>query len=273
MAYGTVVWRAGALTALGLVVAGAFTAFGCGGGGASPSGNANQPGAARSTVIQHEPCSEGGHRVEGLDVTNDGKPDIKKVFDGTTEVCRITDLNHDGHPDLFEYFDASGQLRRREFDFDDNGVVNQIEVYDAGKIVRRELDTSNRGLIDTWDTFDPSTGKLVRRERDTTTDGRVDQWWTYEGERVTISVDRNGDGQPDPEGTIVLGPDGKPVAMPVDGGAAPVAAVTDGGAAAADAGAASAPPPPPPPSSEPASPLAISDAGVVGKPQRGGAKR
>jgi len=268
MAYGTV-WKAGAL-ALGLVVAGSLTALtsvGCGGGGASGGGDKSKsPDGVRSTVIEHEACSESG-KVEAIDVNNDGKPDIKKVFDGATEKCRITDLNRDGHPDLFEYFDKSGQLRRREFDFDDNGVVNQIDTYEGGKLVRREIDTTNQGRIDTWDTFDPATGKLVKRERDTTGDGRIDQWWTYEGDHVTIAMDRNGDGLPDPDATVVLGPDGKPMTL------------TDAGAPAAPVSAADAAPPPPPPpaapaaSGEPSSPLVISDAGVPGKPQRGGAKR
>lgn len=259
MAYGTV-WKASAI-ALGLVVA-------CGGGSSSGGDKSKSPEGVRSTVIEHETCDESGHRVEAIDVNNDGKPDIKKMYDGSTEVCRITDLNRDGHPDLFEYFDKSGQLRRREFDFDDNGVVNQIDTFEGGKLVRRETDTTNQGRIDTWDTFDPSSGKLVKRERDTTSDGRIDQWWTYEGDHVTIAMDRNGDGLPDPDATMVLGADGKPVTL-TDAGAAPMAA------GSTDAGAAPPPPPPPPaaPGGEPSSPLAISDAGVPGKPQRGGAKR
>jgi hypothetical protein len=267
MAYGTV-WRAFAGAAFGLIGAGAVTATAPGCGGESSGGSkAATADGHRSTVIVHEPCAEGGHRVEPVDVNNDGKPDIRKMFDGSTEVCRVTDLNRDGHPDLFEYFDKAGQLRRREFDFDDNGVVNQIDTYQGGKLASRELDTTNQGRIDTWDTFEPATGARVKRERDATGDGRIDQWWAYEGERVTILMDRNGDGLPDPDATIVLGADGKPIT------------ITDGGApsAASDAGAATAAPPPPAsaePSPSPSpTPTPASDAGVPGKPQRGGAKR
>jgi hypothetical protein len=267
MAY---VWKIGALAALGLAGAGAV-AVGCAGGESASGDKAKGPEGVRSTAIEHEPCEESGHKVDAIDVTNDGKPDIKKVFDGTVEICRITDLNHDGHADLFEYFDKAGQLRRREFDFDDNGVVNQIDSFEGGKLATRLLDTSNQGRIDTWDTFDPATGARVKRERDATGDGRIDQWWTYEGaDKVTIAMDRNGDGLPDPEATIVLGGDGKPTSP-------------DAGAVTTSADAGSVPPPPPPPAApspgpgapggEPASPLTISDAGVPGKPQRGGAKR
>lgn len=267
MACGSV-WRGGAISALGLFVAGLSAAIGCGGGGASGGEKSTSPTAARSTVIEHEACSESGHKVEAIDVTNDGKPDIRKVYAGTTELCRMTDLNHDGHADLYEYFDKTGALRRREFDFDDNGVVNQIDYYENGKLVRRELDTTNQGRIDTWDTFDPSTGARAKRERDATGDGRIDQWWTYEADRITIAMDRNGDGLPDPEATVVLGADGKPITI-ADGGAPQVAAAGDAGAQPP----VPAPPPAPAAPAEPSSPLMISDAGVPGKPQRGGAKR
>ncbi len=247
----------------------AFATFGCGGSDSSGVDKAKLPEGVRSGAIEHEACNEGGRKVDLIDVNNDGKPDIKRVYEGGREVCRISDLNRDGKPDLFEYYDQTGQLRRREADYDDNGIVNAIEHYENGKLVRSELDTTNQGRIDTWDYFDPATGNRIKRERDSTGDGRIDQWWTYEGDRVTIAMDRNGDGQPDPEATIVLGPGGQPVMM---------AAVTDAGAAAGEAAdASSAPPPPPPPTApttgEPSPSVTIPDAGVVGKPQRGGAKR
>jgi len=238
------------------------------GSGSSGVDKAKLPEGVRSEAIEHEACNEGGHKVELIDVNNDGKPDIKRVYDGNVEVCRITDLNRDGKPDMFEYFDKTGQLRRREADYDDNGIVNAIEHFENGKLVRRELDTTNQGRIDTWDYFDPNTGARTKRERDATGDGRIDQWWTYEGEKVTIAMDKNGDGQPDPESTIVLGGSGSP--SPGSAGDAGIASNAEGGA----------PPPPPAPSapstsepspSPPTSPTP--DAGVPTKPQRGGAKR
>ena len=186
-----------AVVVLTLVVgdAGVFTTMvGCGGSEGSGVVKAKLPAGVRSSAIEHEACEESGHKVELIDVNNDKKPDIKRVLSGTQEICRITDLNRDGKPDMFEYYDQTGQLRRREADYDDNGVVNAIEYYEGGKLVRRELDTTNQGRIDTWDFFDPATGNRLKRERDATGDGRIDQWWTYEGEKVTIAMDRNGDG-------------------------------------------------------------------------------
>jgi hypothetical protein len=181
--------------------------FACSSGGKDGVGDAKLPSGSRSETIEHEACNESGNRVEMLDATGDGKPDIKRVYDAKSgkEVCRITDLNHDGKPDMYEYYDSNGVLRRREADFDDSGVVDLIEYYENGKLVRKELDTTGQHRIDTWDYYDPATGKRIRRERDTTNDGRVDQWWTWEGDKVTIAMDKNGDGKPDPDQTIVLG--------------------------------------------------------------------
>ena len=264
MAYGML--KVGALT-LALTGTGVLAMGGCGSDAASGVANAKLPEGVRSGVIEHEPCDESGNKVEMLDVNNDGKPDIKKVFKGGREICRITDLNHDGKPDMFEYFDQTGQLRRRESDYDDNGVVNSIEHFENGKLVRRELDTTNQGRIDTWDYFDPATGARIKRERDANGDGRIDQWWTYEGGQVTIAMDRNGDGRPDPDATITLGANGQ--------------VISDGGVASADTG----PPPSAPVATTPPT-LAMpslnndptptkaptTDAGT-GKPGRGGAKR
>jgi hypothetical protein len=244
-----------ALFAVGTILASILgVELGCGGGGGV--GNAKLPDGVRSQAIEHEACNEAGHKVETVDVNNDGKPDIRRVYDGQHEICRISDLNRDGKPDMFEYYDKTGQLRRREADYDDNGIVNSIEIYENGKLVRAELDTTNQGRIDTWDTFDPSTGKRTKRERDATGDGRVDQWWTYDGDKVTIAIDRNGDGHPDPESVVTLGSSGAP--MPSTNG--PV-----------DAGP---PPEPAPVATAPAlEPTpAKADAGTV-TPKRGGAKR
>jgi hypothetical protein len=248
--------------------AGISASVGCGSDSASGTANAKLPEGVRSEVIEHEACDESGNKVEMLDANNDGKPDIKRVSKGGREICRITDLNHDGKPDMFEYYDQTGALRRREADYDDNGIVNSIEHFENGKLVRRELDTTNQGKIDTWDFFDPATGARTKRERDATGDGKIDQWWTYAGEKVTIAMDRNGDGLPDPDTTITLGAGGQVESDAGTAASAPVATTP-----------AAAPPPPtlsmPSPNSEPAPPVTppSQDAGVAGKPQRGGAKR
>jgi len=214
--------------------------------GAACSGEEKTSGVAQAKLptgtdvsVKHEDCPESGNRVDVLDSNGDGKADIRRVFDKTSgrEVCHSADLNHDGKAELFEYYDASGQIRRREFVYDDSGVVASVEVYENGKLVRRELDTSGQHRIDTVDTYDPATGKRTKRERDSNGDGRIDQWWTFEAERTEIAMDKNGDGQPDPEATIVLGPKGDPI-LPDAGAPQSSSASGEGG---------TAPPPPPPP--------------------------
>ena len=99
----------------------------CGGG--EHASSAKSPETARAEALKHEDCSESGHRVDLMDTNGDGKPDITRIYDKGSghEVCRISDLTHDGKPDMYEYFDDSGTVRRREFCYDDTGLVNAIE--------------------------------------------------------------------------------------------------------------------------------------------------
>jgi len=224
-----------ATAVLGLAPLALLPAAGCSGDDKMTGvADAKLPKGAKGD-LDHESCDESGNRVEILDTNNDGKPDIRRVFDKKSqrEICRVVDLNHDGKPDLYEYFDGNGAVRRREFCYDDTGVVNAIEHYEGGRLTKREYDTSGQHKIDTWDYFepgvpmDPKTGRPVhpsRRERDTNGDGRVDQWWTWQGAKVSIARDTSGDGKPDPASTVVL-----------DQGTA-----EDGGAPDASRGAASA---------------------------------
>ena len=218
---------------------GALLLAGCGSSDLSVStGGGGAQAPVRSTAIQHEPCE--GSNVDAVDVNGDGKADIRRVLAGGKEMCRVTDLNRNGKPDLFQYFDASGTLRRREADYDESGVVDAIEYFEGGKLARVEYDTLAHHKIDTWDFYDTASGKLVRRERDTRGSGKVDQWWTWEGEKVTVAFDRNGDGQPDPSDTI--GGD----ASRADGGAPTSPAASNLPVAVADAGAPTAAPLPVP---------------------------
>jgi hypothetical protein len=184
-----------------------------------------QPQVSHIETIEHEACKEAGNRVDALDTNGDGKPDIKRVYSGSQELCRIVDLNGDGKTDMYEYFAADGTVRRREFCYDDTADVNAVEHYEKGHLVAREFDAAGRRRIDTWDTFDPNaqvdpkTGRPahpLHRERDTSGDGKVDQWWTWNGNNVTIAVDRTGDGKPDPATAIILGPDNSIQTPPPD---------------------------------------------------------
>jgi hypothetical protein len=228
----------------------------------SGPGGAKDPSKFRNTAIQHEPCDVKGKRVEALDANNDGKPEVQRVYDGNREACRVSDLNGDGRPNMYEYFAPDGStIRRREFDYDDNNIVNAIEVYEGGRLSHREMDTTNQGRIDTWDTFDLATGKIAKRERDSSLDGRVDQWWVWTGDVVQVAVDRDGDGNPDPEASIVIGANGQPF---IDGGA------TKAAPSASASAVAPTPPPAPPP---PAATTPELDSGAPPGPAKRGNKR
>jgi hypothetical protein len=198
----------------------------CGGGDMASSPKVAQA-TARPEDLDHESCGAAGERAESLDTNGDGKPDITRYFDRSGhEECRVVDLNRDGKPDMYEYFDDGGRVRRREFCYDDSGSVNAIEFYEQGKLSRREYDISGRHRVDTWDWFDPSaqvdakTGRPAhptRRERDTKGDGYVDQWWTWDGDRLTIAIDRDGDGKPDPAATLVFAGDAGALAVSTGG--------------------------------------------------------
>ncbi len=170
-------------------------------GGAATEG---APGPRLEAII-HEPCNPAGHKLQSYDTRGDSKSVVTKVLDDSgRELCRITDINHDGKADLYEYFDGSGAVRRRESDYDANGTIDAVELFEDGRLVKREYDTTGQRRVDTWDYFDKGSGKRIRRERDTTNDGKVDQWWTWEGDKITIAIDRNGDGKPDPGAVLVL---------------------------------------------------------------------
>jgi hypothetical protein len=237
------------------IVFACFAVEGCGSSGAAPPSTptAQQQGVSRPETISSEGCSESGRRVDLVDVNGDQKADIHRVFDKGTgkEVCRVSDLNHDGKPDLIEYFDDSGNVRRREYCYDNDGLVNAIEYYEGGKLVRREYDTTHRHKIDTWDWFDANAAiddKTKRpkhpthRERDTSGNGKISEWWTWDGDKVTIAVDSNGDGKPDPASALTLNSDGTPVAAgaPEAGAPAPASAGDAGASAATVAADASA---------------------------------
>ena len=211
----------------------------------------------RPIELTHEKCDIESKDAVRTDVNNDGTPDIIRVMSGGREVCRAINLNCTGPPDNYLYFDERGQLRRRESDFDRDGVTDEIATYQDGKLVRKDRETNLDRKIDTWDFY--VSDVLTRRERDTNADGRVDQWWTWpDGSKPDcplVDSDTDGDGRPDARQDVCKEREaaqqaGMPAATtpPPDAAVAPVAtpstqgsasapsvpkAVTDGGAGAA----------------------------------------
>ena len=120
---------------------------------------------------------------------------------GGREACRAVDLNFDGKIDVWSYNDSSGRLRRKEYDFDRDGVIDEIATFQAGVITSKQRATLLANRLDTWDFY--QNGALARSERDSDADAVVDQWWEYPKPGCPmIHTDANDDGRPDPGTTI-----------------------------------------------------------------------
>lgn len=188
-------------TARALVLGAAALLFaGC---SASASAGAKTPGdlARRNTAVMHEDCDLDDGDAEKLDANADGRPDVTIVKDGGREVCRAVDLNFDGKIDSWVYRDGSGQVRRRELDYDRDGIVEEIQIFRGGSIAEKHRATALATKLDTWHFY--QGGKLARTERDSDGDSVVDQWWEYPKPGCPlIHSDLNGDGKPDPAATV-----------------------------------------------------------------------
>jgi hypothetical protein len=175
-------------------------ALGCSSSQAVSAGAQSGSVTRRDTTIKHEACDTGS-AAEKIDANNDGRPDIFIVKSGGVETCRAVDLNFDGVIDVYSYNDSSGRLRRREYDYDRDGQIDEIATYQAGVLTEKDEATSEARKLDTWDFY--QNGTLVRSERDSNGDGIVDQWWEYTQPGCPmIHSDVNNDGKPDPGATV-----------------------------------------------------------------------
>lgn len=184
-----------------LLIIGAIFQLGCNNANGKGAANGANGITTRDTEVVHEKCDVNASGVEKIDANGDGKPDISVVREGGREVCRAVDLNFDGVVDAYSYFDSSGQLRRRENDYDKDGHIDEITVFKGGQIAEKDQSTTQARKLDTWDFY--QAGVLTRTERDSDGDGVIDQWWEYPKPGCPlIHSDVNNDGRPDPGATI-----------------------------------------------------------------------
>ncbi len=158
----------------------------------------------RDTRLVHEECAVPAAGDAAEDINGDGRADRRTASDGALPRCRTLDFNYDGAVDAWIYLDDTGQLRRREHDYDGDGGADEVSLYRAGVLVEQHRSTSRAGKLDTWHYF--TAGKLARTERDSNGDDYIDQWWEYPDRRAVdcplIHSDVDGDGQPDPGATV-----------------------------------------------------------------------
>jgi hypothetical protein len=192
-------WIAKVSVAPGLLL-GMSLAVGC--GGASGKMGAEGPGLGhRDTEIHHQACDITSSHAQATDANNDGRADLTMVMDGAHEVCRAADLDFDGRVDVWTYFDAGGNVSRREFDFDRDGAIDEIQIFAGGQIVEKQRASTLSHRLDTWEKY--VGGRIVSAERDSNGDGRIDQWWDYKSaDCPLIRSDIDGNGQPDPNSTV-----------------------------------------------------------------------
>ena len=187
-------------TRLGVAIGLAVGFLGCS-SSASLGVGAKGPAIARSQTIDHEPCDLESKNAEKVDANGDGQPDLTVVKSGTKELCRAADLDFDGHIDMWTYLDDSGRLRRRELDYDRDGSVDEIQLFNAGQIAEKRRASTPAKRLDTWEFY--NGGRLVRAERDSDADGRVDQWWDYKTPDCPfIRTDSDGNGEPDAKSEV-----------------------------------------------------------------------
>jgi hypothetical protein len=135
-----------------------LSAVACSGSGAAGGGASTGGITRRDTTIKHEACDTAS-AAEKIDANNDRRPDIFIVRDGSREVCRAIDLNFDGVIDSYAYNDEAGRLRRREYDYDRDGEIDEIATYSNGVLTEKDQATSMARRLDTWDFY--KNGALV----------------------------------------------------------------------------------------------------------------
>jgi hypothetical protein len=192
------------MTRVLLVLCAIALAAGCGGakgktGGKAGLGTAVE-GSGLERIDSNKRCEAGKNREALVDLNQDEKADVRKIYakfgEGEVIICREADLNFDRKLDIFVYFDETGAIKRDELDLDYDGSIDIISMYAEGKVVKQEMDTNSNGVVDRVRFLED--GVPARVEGDTDADGRVDYWEYYEaGKLIRVGMDTDNDGRAD----------------------------------------------------------------------------
>ena len=176
-----------------------FSLFACQNKGALTA--EHDPRVRRDTSLVLEECNVEEGELKKSDADGDNNAEITSVISKGLEVCRSADLNFDGRPERVTFYDANGKVRRIQSDYDREGRVDEVALYESGIIKQKLRVTTADGKIDTWEFYEE--GELVSTERDENGDGIIDQWWEYSKTGCpVVHVDANRDGRPDLGGSI-----------------------------------------------------------------------
>ena len=125
---------------------GLFTClFALGGCAQKPSKTAGSGATYRETEITLEECDIESKHAEGHDADGDGRPEVIQVYEDDSEICRAVDLNLDGKVDRTSFYDEAGVVRRVESDFDRDGRVDEVMLFEAGVLVQKSRATTMDG--------------------------------------------------------------------------------------------------------------------------------
>ena len=188
----------GAPTLCAVLVLTALSMAGCknrGGSDGTGEGTTPEGEEVLTSMEDRVRCESLAPVSHGIDVNNDGRPDIQQHATGGRMVCIEIDMNFDGRVDVTRFFEADGTtVLREEHDYDFDGRLDEIAYYAGGAIRRKELDTTFDHRVDTWMWCE--AGFVSRAQRDRHNRGRADVWETYvEGMLTEANYDDNNDGR------------------------------------------------------------------------------
>ncbi len=125
------------------------------------------------------------------DKNRDGKPDIRVYFNSEGKRTKVeTDSNLDGRFDTWETYGSQG-LARIEKDEDENGKVDFVGIYDAGKLVKSMEDKNGDGRFEITKWFN-RPGWYMVMELDADQDGHPEERSYFKAAQMkTKATDKN----------------------------------------------------------------------------------
>ena len=126
------------------------------------------------------------------DTDGDGEIDYIRYLEHGVPVSATSDDDHDGRMETIIFY-KKGKLHKVERDSSGDGTVDYRERYDDGVRVGSEHDQNGDGRIDTWQKY--KDGDVVLMTTDESGDGRIDVKVHYSnGEKELFERDDDGDG-------------------------------------------------------------------------------